>query len=242
MNILIPIIITSIAGLSTILGNLLLFINTKYKDKLISFSMGLSFVVMFLISVLELIPEGIRLVTGKMLCYEIFFYSLLLLLLGYMFVIYVDNKIDSESRLYKIGILSMLSLLIHNIPEGIICAISSINDIELGLKMSFVIMVHNVPEGICISLPIYYATKSRGRAFLYTLISSLGEIVGAIITVLFLYKYVNDYLLYFIFIITAGIMITLSVGKILKEGIILKQFKWLLLGVIIGLVIIIVSL
>lgn len=242
MNILIPIIITSMAGLSTILGNLLLFINTKYKDKLISFSMGLSFVVMFLISVLELIPEGIRLVTGKMLWYEIFFYSLLLLLLGYMFVIYVDNKIDSESRLYKIGILSMLSLLIHNIPEGIICAISSINDIEVGLKMSFLIMVHNIPEGICISLPIYYATKSRGRAFLYTLISSLGEIVGAIITVLFLYKYVNDYLLYFIFIITAGIMITLSVGKILKEGISLKRFKWLFLGIIIGLVIIIVSL
>jgi len=242
MNILIPIIITSIAGLSTILGNLLLFINTKYKDKLISFSMGLSFVVMFLISVLELIPEGIRLVTGKMLWYEIFFYSLLLLLFGYMFVIYVDNKIDSESRLYKIGILSMLSLLIHNIPEGIICAISSINDIEVGLKMSFLIMVHNIPEGICISLPIYYATKSRGRAFLYTLISSLGEIVGAIITVLFLYKYVNDYLLNFIFIITAGIMITLSVGKILKEGIILKRFKWLFLGIIIGLAIIIVSL
>ena len=241
MNILIPIIITSIAGLSTLLGNLLLFINSKYKDKLISFSMGLSFIVMFLISVIELIPEGIRLVAGEMLSYEIFLFSLLLLLLGYMFVVFIDNKIDSESRLFKIGFLSMLSLLIHNIPEGIICAISSANDIELGLKMSFVIMVHNIPEGICISLPIYYATKSRGRAFLYTLISSMGEIFGAIITMLFLYKFINDFLMYSIFIVTAGIMITLSVGKILKEGISLKQFKWLFLGVLIGLIIIIVS-
>lgn len=242
MNILIPIIITSIAGLSTLLGNLLLFIDSKYKDKLISFSMGLAFIVMFSISIFELIPEGIKLVTGRLLVYEIFFYSLLLLLVGYMFVVLLDNKIDSYSKLYKIGVLSMVSLLIHNIPEGIICAISSANNIDIGIKMSFAIMMHNIPEGICISLPIYYSTKSRGRAFLYTVISSLGEILGAVITMLFLYKYINDYVMYMIFIITAGIMITLSVGKILKEGIALKMFKWLILGILIGLCVIVVTL
>ena len=242
MNILIPIIITSIAGLSTLLGNLLLFIDSKYKDKLISFSMGLAFVVMFTISIFELIPEGIKLVTGRMLSYEIFLYSLLLLLVGYIFVILIDNKIDSDSKLYKIGVLSMISLLIHNVPEGIICAISSVNDINIGLKMSFAIMMHNIPEGICISLPIYYATKSRGKAFLYTVISSLGEILGAVITMLFLYKYINDYIMYIIFIVTAGIMITLSVGKILKEGVSLKVFKWLIFGVLAGLCVIVITL
>ena len=242
MNILIPIIITSIAGLSTLLGNLLLFIDSKYKDRLISFSMGLAFIVMFSISIFELIPEGIKLVTGRLLVYEIFFYSLLLLLVGYMFVVLIDNRIDSDSKLYKIGVLSMVSLLIHNIPEGIICAISSANNIDIGLKMSFAIMIHNIPEGICISLPIYYSTKSRGRAFLYTVISSLGEILGAIITMLFLYKNINDYVMYMIFIITAGIMITLSVGKILREGIDLRVFKWLIWGVLVGLSIIVITL
>lgn len=242
MNILIPIIITSIAGLSTLLGNLLLFIDSKYKDRLISFSMGLAFIVMFSLSIFELIPEGIRLVTGRLLVYEIFFYSLLLLLLGYMFVVLIDNKIDSDSKLYRIGVLSMVSLLIHNIPEGIICAISSANNIDIGLKMSFAIMIHNIPEGICISLPIYYSTKSRGKAFLYTIISSLGEILGAVITMLFLYKYINNCIMYMIFIITAGIMITLSVGKILKEGVDLKMFKWLIFGVLIGLCVIVITL
>jgi ZIP family zinc transporter len=242
MNILIPIIITSIAGLSTILGNILLFINDKYKDKLISFSMGLAFIVMFLISILELIPEGIRFVSGDLSGYEIFFYSLFLLLVGYFFVVFIDSRIDSDSKLYKIGILSMISLLIHNIPEGIICAISSVNDIDLGIKMSFMIMVHNIPEGIVISLPIYYATKSRWKSLLYTVISSLGEILGAIITMLFLYRYINDHIMYVVFIVTAGIMITLSVCKILKEGISLKVFKWLILGVLFGLCIVIVSL
>jgi ZIP family zinc transporter len=235
MNILIPIIITSIAGLSTILGNVLLFIDSKYKDKLISFSLGLAFIVIFLISVIELIPEGIKLVYGYLTGYEIFFYSLLLLGIGYCFVIFIDNRIDSDSKLYKIGILSMISLLIHNVPEGIICAMSSLNDLDLGIKMSIMIMLHNIPEGICISLPIYYATKSRGKALLYTVISSLGEILGAIVTMLFLYRYINDYIMYIVFIITSGIMITLSVGEILKEGIELKVFKWLILGILFGL-------
>ena len=229
MNILMPIIITSIAGLSTLLGNLLLFINTKYKDKLISFSMGLAFIVMFLISVFELIPEGIALVTDRLLLYQIYLYSLLLLVVGYCFVIFIDNRIDSDSKLYKIGILSMISLLIHNIPEGIICTISSYNDISLGFKMSFMIMIHNIPEGICISLPIYYATKSRGKALLYTVISSLGEVLGSIITMLFLYRYINNYVMYIVYMVTGGIMITLSICKILKEGINLKTFKWLII-------------
>lgn len=241
MKILIPILITSIAGLSTILGNILLFINPKYKDKLISFSLGLSFTVMFLISILELIPDGINIMYNKINNINLFIYSLLLLIIGYIFVIFIDNKIDNENKLYKIGILSMISLLIHNIPEGVICAISSINNIELGLKMSFMIMIHNIPEGIVISLPIYYATKSRGKAFMYTIISSLGEIIGAIITMIFLYKYINDLLMYIVLLITAGIMITLSVTKILKEGIKLKVFKWLILGILLGISIIVIT-
>ena len=91
MNIWIPIIITSIAGLSTILGNILLFIDDKYKDRVISFSMGLAFVVMFLISIIDLIPEGIRLVYDSFNIYEVFIYSLLLLLIGYKFVIFVGK-------------------------------------------------------------------------------------------------------------------------------------------------------
>lgn len=241
MNIWIPIIITSIAGLSTILGNILLFIDDKYKDRVISFSMGLAFIVMFLISIFDLILEGIRLVSDSFNIYELFIYSLLLLLIGYVFVVFIDNRIDSDSKLFKIGILSMISLLIHNIPEGIICAISSVNDINLGFKMSFMIMLHNIPEGIVISLPIYYVTKSRGKALLYTVISSLGEIVGAIITVLFLYRYINDYIMYIVFIITAGIMITLSVSKILKEGISFKLFKWLILGILVGFSIVVIT-
>lgn len=232
-----PIIITSIAGLATILGNILLFIDIKHKEKLLSFSLGLSFVVMFLISIIELIPEGIKLIYHDFNLFNVFLLNLALLFIGYFIVIFIDKNIDTKDTLYKVGILSMISLLIHNIPEGIICAISSATNIELGLKMSFVILIHNIPEGICISLPIYYATKSKIKAFLYTLISGAGEILGAIITLVFFKNAINNYTLAIILIITAGIMITLSVKKILREGLSFKKYFYFIIGGILGIII-----
>lgn len=242
MNKIYPLIITSIAGLATIFGNILLFINTKYKDKLISFAMGLSFIVMFLISILELVPDGIKLVYYQFNIVQLFIYCLFLLFLGYWLVSIIERNINEESSLYKIGILSMLSLFIHNVPEGIICALTSSDNLSLGLKMSFIIMMHNIPEGICISLPIYYSTGSRGKAFFMTAVSAFGEIFGALLSILFLERYVNDLMMSIILIITAGIMISLSAGKILKEGIDYKCYKWLILGILFGLGVIIITL
>lgn len=241
MNDLYSLIITSIAGLSTILGNVLLFIDIKYKDKLIAFSLGLSFMVMFLISIVDLIPSGIKLVYYRFSVFYLFIISIFLLYFGYLIVTIIDRNISNEDNLYKIGILSMISLLIHNIPEGMICAITSSTNIHLGLKMSFIILIHNIPEGICISLPIYYATGSRGKAFLYTIISGMGEICGALITLFLLKNLINDYVLFVIFLITAGIMITLSTLKIYKEGINLSEYKYFILGIIIGIIIIIMT-
>lgn len=238
MNIFYPLIITSIAGFSTMLGNILLFIDPKYKNKIISFSLGLSFCVMFLVSVIELIPEGVYEIYKNFTLINVFVISLIFLLVGYFIVIIIEKKINNDDNLYKIGILSMISLLIHNIPEGIICAITSSNSIELGLKMSFIILVHNIPEGICISLPVYYSTESRGKAVFMTFISSLGELIGALITMLFLKNYITDLVLAMVLLITAGIMITLSIFKIYKEGISYKCYKWFIGGVLLGILII----
>ena len=237
-----PLILTSIAGFSTMLGNILLFVNLKHKDKLISFSLGLAFVVMFLISILELVPEGLSLIYGSIPNIWLLLFSFSLLSIGYLIVVIIEKNIKHDDGLYKIGILSMISLLLHNIPEGIICSFSSSVNLDFGIKMSLLIMIHNIPEGICISLPIYYSTKSRGKALLYCFISSLGEVLGAIITLLFLSKYINSLVLSIILIITAGIMISLSILQIFKEGLSYKLYKWFILGILLGLLIIYLTL
>lgn len=238
-----PLLISFIAGIATIIGNLLLFINTKYKEFLISFALGLSFSVMFLISVLDLIPEGLRYGLGEVgESLRLFIFSLILLLFGYIIVVLIERKIKSNDSLYKIGVLSMISLLIHNIPEGILCALTSSVDIKMGLKFSLIIMIHNIPEGICISLPIYYATKSKLKALFYTFISSMGEFIGAILALILLRPILSNMMLYIILVLVAGIMISLSVFKILKEGLLYKRYKYLIWGIILGIVVVYLTL
>ena len=85
------------------------------------------------------------------------------ILSGILFSSIIAQKIEKRAKngikLYKIGIISMIIIILHNIPEGIITFITSSSNINLGLKLSIAIALHNIPEGISISIPIYYSTK-----------------------------------------------------------------------------------
>ena len=66
-----------------------------------------------------------------------------------------------NSKLYKLGIITMLVIMMHNIPEGIATYITTTQNINLGITLTIAIALHNIPEGISISIPIYYSTGSK---------------------------------------------------------------------------------
>lgn len=130
---------------------------------------------------------------------------------------YVD-KTSESSNLFKVGIMSMIAIILHNIPEGIVTFIVSDQNIILGISICIAIALHNIPEGISIAIPIYYSTGSKKKALLYTFVSSLSEPIGAIIAWLFLSKYMNDIILGIIFSFIAGIMMQIAFSKLLPTG------------------------
>ena len=81
--------------------------------------------------------------------------------------------------------------------------------------MALAITLHNIPEGISISVPLYYSTNSHKKAFIYTFISGFSEFLGAILSYLFLSKYINNYIMSIILSITSGIMIQISLYELL---------------------------
>ncbi len=207
-----PFILTIIAGLSTLIGLLPIFIKFKNEFNIISASCSFASGVMLCISILDLIPESI-----KNLNYNIilsFSFLLVGIITSYLIDKFVD-KINKSSNLFKVGILSMIVIILHNIPEGIVTYIVSSKNIVLGISICIAISLHNIPEGITISVPIYYSTKSKKIAFLYTFISALSEPFGAILSYLFLSKYISNYILGLLFSIIAGIMIQISINKLL---------------------------
>jgi ZIP family zinc transporter len=79
----------------------------------------------------------------------------------------------------RMGLFTALAIAIHNFPEGLATFLAALQDPALGLAIAVAIALHNVPEGISVSVPIFYATGNRRKAFVYSLLSGLSEPVGA---------------------------------------------------------------
>lgn len=232
-------VITFISGLSTMLGTIIIFIKNKNKNKIISYSLIFSSSIMLFISIFDLLPSSFNYFNK----FYLFVPSLLLVFIysifGSLLIRYINNKNCSDNSLYKVGIISLFALVLHNIPEGIITFISTEKNLTLGLSLSISIALHNIPEGIAISIPIYYAEGSKKKALIYTLIAALSEPFGAVIAYLFLNR-INDYLFSIILAFTAGIMIYISIFELFKESI--KYYnRNLFLVFAIGIIIMLIS-
>ena len=84
-------------------------------------------------------------------------------------------------KLMRMGLFTALAIGIHNFPEGLATFLAALKDPGLGLAIAIAIALHNIPEGISVSVPIYYATGNRMKAFAFSLLSGLSEPVGALI-------------------------------------------------------------
>ncbi len=89
-----------------------------------------------------------------------------------------DHRV-APARLLRMGLFTALAITIHNFPEGLATFLAALDDPRLGVAIAVAIAMHNIPEGISVSVPIYYATGNRRKAFVYSLLSGLAEPVGA---------------------------------------------------------------
>ena len=232
-------IITLLAGLSTLIGFLFIYIK-KDRVGVISSSLGFAGGVMISVSILDLIPNSFILIKNNYVVIN----SIILVFIGLIIGITISNiikdKVEYEDKkLYKLGIITMLVIILHNIPEGIATFITTTNNIKLGMTLAIAIALHNIPEGIAISIPIYYSTSKKSRALLYTFISAISEPLGALLSYLFLSKYINESILGILYSIIAGMMLNIGYNELYKES---KQYnkynsiKYLIIGSLIMII------
>lgn len=236
-------LITFLAGISTVIGIIPTFINKKYQDETISFSLAFSAGVMLTISYLSLIPEALYSLKNYLNILPLFLLCFVFIFIGTLISKFLDNIVNKKlqsDKLYKLGLFSIIALILHNIPEGITTFITTSNDLSLGLSLAFAIALHNIPEGITIAVPIYYSSNKRGRALLYTAIAGFSEFLGAIFACLFLQNLINDFLLSFILALTAGFMIHISICELLPNSFMYKKRKSTFLGLILGILVMLI--
>ncbi len=231
------IILTIIAGFSTFLGSLIIFIK-KQNNKILTIALSFSATIMIGISLLDLIPEASHLLSINN--FLKIMYILIAINIGIIVGLIFNKKINTNNKLYKVGIISLLGVILHNIPEGIATYMAVITDFELGITLTTLISLHNIPEGIAIAMPIYYATKNKSKVFLYTIIASLAEPLGALITHFILKDYINNLILGLLFAFIAGLMLYIAVFELIPTVYAKNNKKGLITGVLLGIFILII--
>ena len=243
-NVTLSLLISFLAGISTFIGGLVVFIKFKDKNKFLAFSLSFSLSVMLSISVFELIPESIMTLLNKRSFLLAFLSGLFMFVLGKILVSKINYKTHllSGNSLYRVGVLSMIALMIHNFPEGIATFMASYNDISTGISLGIAIMLHNIPEGISIAVPVYYATGSKKRGLFLTFISGLAEPLGAFVSYILLKNYINDITISLVLILVAGIMMSLAIDEMIPEVNKYDNKVISIIGMILGLILVLINL
>ena len=230
---------TLIAGSATGIGGALVLFKKKLSSKFLAGSLGLSAGVMIFISMAEMLPEsqglirGTGLTHGEAFVLVAFFVGMgLITLIDFLIPEYENpheaselslESVGNEKALHRLGIMSALAIAIHNFPEGVATFIGALNDPEMGAGITFAISLHNIPEGIAVAIPIYYATKSKGKALLYATLSGFSEVFGAVlclaVTALFGLELSGDGATFpLVLAAVAGIMIYISLDELLPTA------------------------
>lgn len=155
----------------------------------------------------------------------------------------------AHRRLMRMGLFTALAIGIHNFPEGLATFLAALREPGLGVAIAVAIALHNIPEGISVSVPIFYATGSRKKAFFYSALSGLAEPIGALIA----YAAIRIFLsgdtgvippevMGILFGGVAGIMVYISLDELLPTSRAYGKGHDSLLGLVAGMVVMALSL
>ena len=118
----------------------------------------------------------------------------------------------------RTGVFTALAIAVHNFPEGLATFVSALQSPSIAIPIVVAIALHNIPEGIAVSVPVYFATGSRKKAFVYSFVSGLSEPAGAIIGYLFLRPFLTEVVFGVLFAAVAGIMVFISLDELLPTA------------------------
>jgi ZIP family zinc transporter len=157
--------------------------------------------------------------------------------------LFASSAPGQSSVLMRAGVFTALGVAIHNFPEGLVTFSSvATGDVGLGMAVAVAIAVHNIPEGIAVSVPIFYATGNRRRAFLFSFSSGLTEPIGALIGYAILLPFLTPALLSTLLAFVAGIMVYISLDELLPLAHRYGQEHLVIIGIAVGMAVMAASL
>ena len=253
--------LTLFAGLATGIGSLLAFCAQRTNTRFLSLALGFSAGVMIYVSFVEIMVKARDalasqwgLVPGAWGTALAFFGGIGLIAVIDKFIPCEENphelhrveemkaaERDTE-KLHRTGVFTALAIAIHNFPEGIATFTAALAEPALGVAIAVAIAIHNIPEGIAVSVPIFYATGDRKKAFFYSFASGLAEPVGAFVGYLVLMPFMSPAVFGILFAGVAGIMVFISLDELLPAAEEYGEHHLCIYGLVAGMAVMAISL
>ena len=154
----------------------------------------------------------------------------------------VQQGRGNTRHLMRMGTMTALVIGIHNFPEGLATFMSTIQDTGIGFSIAIAIAIHNIPVGIAVSVPIYYATGDRKKAFFWSFLSGLTEPLGALAGYLILMPFMTPTVSGLVLAGVAGIMVFISLDELLPSAEKYGEHHLSIYGAVLGMIVMAASL
>ena len=254
--------LTMFAGLSTGIGSAIAFFAKKTNTAFLSVALGFSAGVMIYVSFVEIFVKARSELSEVLGDGPGYWATVAAFFGGILFIAIIDKLIPSienphemhkveemedvqamkDKKLMRMGMFTALAIAIHNFPEGLATFTAALTDPGLGIAIAVAIAIHNIPEGIAVSIPVYYATGSRKKAFWLSFLSGLAEPVGALVGYLILMPFLSPVVFGVLFAGVAGIMVFISLDELLPAAEEYGEHHLSIYGLIAGMAVMALSL
>ena len=265
--------LTLFAGMATGIGSAIAFLAKQTNHRFLSVSTGFSAGVMLYVSFVEIFQKGAASLTqaygpvqGVWMNVGFFFFGILIVGLIDNFIPEKQNPHEqppasalaprhdphatvphrNQKKLLRMAMFTAFAIALHNFPEGLATFLAALESPKVGVAIAIAIALHNIPEGISVSVPLFYATGSRTKAFTYSFLSGLAEPVGAAIGYFGLRWItggeITSQVMGACFAAVAGIMVYISLDELLPTSRAYGKGHDSLLGLVAGMVVMAISL
>lgn len=209
----------------TALGAALVFMFKKIHKNILDSMLGIAAGVMIAASFWSLLSPSIEMANVLKINIILsvaggFLSGGLLLFIGDKFM----NKIQNKSSNLKRTLMLIVSITLHNIPEGLAVGVafgSTLYGLDGATLMSawtlaIGIGIQNFPEGTAVSVPLRREGFSRNKSFVYGMLSGVVEPISGVLGALLVLKV--RIILPFLLAFAAGAMIYVVIQELIPES------------------------